>query len=315
MRNFLFILLASLPFCIPTLYINKLTNIPSDICLAGFRTAEFDNTLCVPCENNTYNHGQMPSERINCYTSSELEIILVNSTAVKCISGWKGEPNYINGKYQYGCYDPENTTNGQSLSSLLCKNCNKPSPFPTRWPDPSAFPTKFPTKFPTRFPTKFPNIQTPRPSGKPTKNPTKKKKKPTPYPTPYITKNPTTQPIIAPPPPHTIIIHHHDGNKESESTNKYDMGIAGIVISAIILIIGGVLCYKKKMKKYRRRVEQEHIGRNMRLSSNIELPNYQSDPYMQSVVMGSSLSEQEPTRNIFPIGKTISDTSLKKVQI
>ena len=93
------------------------------------------------------------------------------------------------------------------------------------------------------------------------------------------------------------------------------MGIAAIVISAIILIIGGVLCYKKKMKKYRRRVEQEQIGRNMRLSSNIELPNYQPDPYMQSVVMGSSLSEQEPTRNIFPIGKTISDTSLKKVQI
>jgi hypothetical protein len=194
-------------------------------------------------------------------------------------------------------------------------NTKNPTPFPTQFP--TQFPTGFPSKRPTPFPTGFPSK---RPTGfptpitlKPTPFPTKKKrkptKKPTPFPSPfpseYPSPFPTHLPSIIPPtlhptntpfipnpphPPHSIIIHHHDGDDNNNNgMNKYDMAIAGIVICGLVLIIGGIFWYKKKMVKYRICEERERRARNIRLASHIELSNYRIPNRVEPILMGKAL--------------------------
>lgn len=311
MRNILFLLFATLPFCFPSLYANLSPPSPTPtFCPPGFRTAVNTENYCVPCQFGTYNHGQMSRGRTKCYPILQREIILANSTAVKCNKYWTGKPIYIDGEYQYGCYDAGEETNTPtaqySNSPLLCGNC----PFA-----PSKNPTKYPTRYPTRYPTKWPSNfpTTTTPSSAPTKKPSKKKKKPTNYPTSYPTLQPTKAPVIPPPAPvpphhHTVIINNHDSDKDkTTSTNAYDIGIAAIILLSIILIIVGILCYKKKMKKYRvqQRLQERREMNNRISTSQIELSPYQPDPFIEA---GTIASTPYPKRahNSYPIGKTIS---------
>jgi len=320
MKNLLLIFFASLSFCFPTSYIAG-QNI--SVCNPGFRTSPLER-ICIPCKRNTYNQGAMPIERTKCYSITQPAITYINSTSITCSDGWEGIPIYKDGEYQSGCIISDTIHLPPISLCGICPYTKKPTPYPTKKPTPypTKYPTRFPTKYPTRFPTKYPtkkptSVQTSRPSpnptriptSKPTKKPSKKKKKPTPYPTVYPTKDPTKQPTkqpIPPPPPpdphHTIIIYHHGDDDNGDSTNKYDMAIAGIVVSAIVLIIGAFLCYKKKMKKNKFRMEQDRISRNIRLSSNIELPDYRPNKFVEPVIMGTSI---QPQATQLPVGRKI----------
>ena len=169
MKNLLLIFFASLSFCFPTSYIAG-QNI--SVCNPGFRKSLVEE-LCVPCKHNTYNHGQMPFERTECYSITQPEITYTNSTSITCSDGWAGIPIYKDGEYQSGCI----ISDAQYLPPIsLCGACpytKQPTPYPTK------FPTKFPTRFPTKYPAKKPtSIQTSHPSSIPTKKPTKKKIRP-----------------------------------------------------------------------------------------------------------------------------------------
>ena len=357
MRNLLFLLFASLPFCFPSLYANIPTQSPTPaFCLPGFRRDVRHEDYCVPCQSGTYNHGQMPWGRTKCYPILQREIVLVNSTAVKCSKYWAGAPIYADGEYQYGCYDDGEEHTPTAAPSVdiehsgppaLCGSCPfRPTPYPTKWPSRKS--TKYPTRFPSPYPTQKPiptaiptqhptQVPTQVPTAHPTKVPTRHPTKaPTPHPTkaptPHPTKVPTIPPVPVPPHHNTVIIHHHgdndsghdhdddhdhdDHDDDHASTNAYDIGIAALVILALLLIIGGILCYKKKMKKYRlRRIVQGERDRSF--SSQIELPAYQPDPYAQAgAVTGRPLPKRAVPCDTYPIGRTITDNeNIKKASI
>jgi hypothetical protein len=69
---------------------------------------------------------------------------------------------------------------------------------------------------------------------------------------------PTSQPII-PLPYHDD--HHDDHHHHSNDTNKFDMAIAGIIISAVIVIFGIFIYYRRKIHKERARMRREDFIR------------------------------------------------------
>ena len=118
MKSLLLMLLASLSFCFPISYIAGQN---TTICNPGFRTSPLEG-LCVPCEHNTYNHGEMPFERTECYSISQPETVYINGTSVACNDGWEGIPFYKDGEYQSGCITIISDT-GNLPPISLCGAC------------------------------------------------------------------------------------------------------------------------------------------------------------------------------------------------
>ena len=65
------------------------------------------------------------------------------------------------------------------------------------------------------------------------------------------------------------------------------------------------------MKKYKLRLEQERREKNIRLSYNIELPDYRPDEYREPVIMGAPLSP--PSKH--PMGQMITAKVLNAMHI
>ena len=132
-----------------------------------------------------------------------------------------------------------------------------PSPYPSKFPSPyptispSNYPSKFPTTYPTSSPTNYPTTSPSRaPTAYPSRTPSSyPSRTPTEYPSRTPTQYPSDAPIIKhrDPPDHHDDHHHHD--TKNDSTNKYDMAIAGIIIAAIVIVIGIIMYYRKQIHK------------------------------------------------------------------
>ena len=121
--------------------------------------------ICIECENQTYNHGNMHPDRDFCYSiPSNTEFKYFNSTDVLCKEGWVGEPIYEDGEYEFGCVDggDGDETSIPSEKPTINIDLHTPTGYPSKRPTkyPTRFPTRYPSRYPSSFPTQFPSEHT-----------------------------------------------------------------------------------------------------------------------------------------------------------
>ena len=187
---------------------------PAGPCSAGER---LDDAIeaCVACAAGKYNHGNMPFAQEHCYgpapaptpthiVNPSEPFVYLNATDVACHAPWwAGVPVYEDGEYEGGCVDAAPPSRSPSTA------------IPTQIPiDP---PTVHPTILPVKTPTNPPPSRRTSPSA-------------------HSGESPSSH-------SHPDDHHHHEESSESPTdTNKYDLAIAGITITAIIALAGVVLC-------------------------------------------------------------------------
>ena len=94
-----------------------------------------DTETCLPCVNESYNHGFSSYTIYKCYNiPKDAEFSYLNSTDVQCAPWWVGTPIYEDGEYEGGCIDAGEPSPPTTLVPTI-----HPSPFiaPRELPQPT----------------------------------------------------------------------------------------------------------------------------------------------------------------------------------